>query len=340
MKYFQNVVNIVKDLLSPTGEERSYKDGMRKDKDGFMDINWCQCQVVKDWNDLRETFQKANARKAIAPTQFNPQSTRGHCIMVLQLEMPHPDMPGMKRMGRVYVCDLAGTEPAGDVVYALYKKLDDGEMKFIGAHRDPKKTKELQDQGKKINLSLMEMGTFFKKMAQAVKKKKLKPGKGIPGCNTYFLCKYLKDTMLQARTYLFCATRPEKRYHQYTFSTLGFAKNASVIKLKPKKATAAASPMELKLMAQIEQMKADHEAAMKARTGGDPDAKAKMDSEMTKMREQLADALANEKVRLKRTTFPFRFFHSILLNRTLLLGHRPSHTKPPTNIAPHTPTNK
>lgn len=42
--------------------------------------------------------------------------------MTLEVEMPHPDMPGMKRKGRVYVCDLAGTEPAGDIVYAMYEK--------------------------------------------------------------------------------------------------------------------------------------------------------------------------------------------------------------------------
>lgn len=42
--------------------------------------------------------------------------------MTLEVEMPHPEMPGMKRKGRVYVCDLAGTEPAGDIVYALYEK--------------------------------------------------------------------------------------------------------------------------------------------------------------------------------------------------------------------------
>lgn len=51
----------------------------------------------------------------------------------------------------------------------------------------------------KINLSLTEMSQFFMKMAEAVKKKKLKPGASIPGCNSYFLCKFLKDTMLQAR---------------------------------------------------------------------------------------------------------------------------------------------
>ena len=84
MKYFQNVVDIVRDLMSPTGEEQQYKVGMRKDEDGFMDIDWCSQKIIADWNDLRETFQVANARKAISPTQFNHQSSRGHWYV-------HPD---------------------------------------------------------------------------------------------------------------------------------------------------------------------------------------------------------------------------------------------------------
>ncbi len=259
MKYFQNVVDTVRDLMSPVAQEQQYKSGMRKDADGFTDIEWCQSVVLKDWNDLRKTFMAANARKAIAPTQFNHQSTRGHCIMTLEVEKPDPEREGMKQRGRVYVCDLAGTEPAGDIVYAEYKKVvfDNGDIehKYIGPHSDPSKSKELQDQGKKINLSLTEMAQFFMKMAEAVKANKLKPGMSIPGCNSYFLCKYLKDTMLQARTYLFCAIRPEVKFHNYTFSTLGFAKNASVIKLQPKKASTAASPAERKLMAELEEMK-------------------------------------------------------------------------------------
>eukprot|EP01035_Chromulina_nebulosa_P019765 gene19765-25699_t len=186
-------------------------------------------------------------------------STRGHCIMVLEVEMPHPDNSELKQRGRVYVCDLAGTEPAGDIVYAQYTKIqfdnNEFEYKFTGAHPDPKKTKELQDQGKKINLSLSEMAQFFMKMAEAVMKKKLTPGMSIPGCNSFFLCKYLKDTMLQARTYLFCAIRPEVEYLKYTFATLGFAKNASVVKLAPKKATVSASAAERRLMAELEAMK-------------------------------------------------------------------------------------
>ena len=66
---------------------------------------------------------------------------------------------------RIYVCDLVGTEPAGDIVCAKYdtQTLEDGtvERKYVGPDADVKKTKELQEEGKKINLSLTEMAQFF-----------------------------------------------------------------------------------------------------------------------------------------------------------------------------------
>ena len=46
-----------------------YKSGMKKDPDGFTDIEWCSSAVLDSWNDLRNAFKAANARKAIAPTQ-------------------------------------------------------------------------------------------------------------------------------------------------------------------------------------------------------------------------------------------------------------------------------
>mmetsp|Transcript_57361 Transcript_57361/g.134487 ORF Transcript_57361/g.134487 Transcript_57361/m.134487 type:complete len:1073 (+) Transcript_57361:60-3278(+) len=260
MKYFQNVVDIVRDLMSPQAMEKHYKNGMKKDSDGFMDIEWCQAKVLHSWKDFRQAFMTANARKAISPTQFNHQSTRGHCIMTLEVESPMPDDPSRKQRGRLYICDLAGTEPAGDIYYADYKVVDDGSgyKEYIckGPHGDQAKTKELQDQGKKINLSLSEMAQFFMKMADAVLHGKLKPGVSIPGCNSFFLCKYLKDTLLQAKTYLFCAIRPEVQFHKYTLATLNFAKNASVIKLQPKKTTTTGSEAERKLMEELEALKA------------------------------------------------------------------------------------
>ena len=298
MKYFQNVVDIVRDLMSPVGLEKSFKEGMRKDKDGFTDILWCSGSDLNSWDELRKTFLSANARKAIAPTQFNPQSTRGHCIMTLDIVMPQKDDPSQKKKGRIYVCDLAGTEPAGDVFYAQYKKVKqpDGTIEnlLVGPHKDTSKTKNLQNQGKKINLSLSEMAQFFMKMAQAIKKKKLKPGQSIPGCNSYFLCRYLKDTMLQARTYLFCAIRPECKFQNYTFSTCGFAKNASVIKLQPKKATVAATPKERKLMAELEKMKLMMEQMAKGGGGGggggshDAELQAQLEAAQAKLRAEMS----------------------------------------------------
>lgn len=299
MKYFQNVVDTVRDLMSPNAEEQHYKNGMRKDPDGFMDIEWCIFKVINNWNELRHTFTIANGRKAIAPTQFNAMSTRGHCVMVLEVEMPNPDNEAMKLRGRVYVCDLAGTEPAGDIVYAMYQKLvfDDGsyEYKYTGAHQDKKKTAELQDQGKKINLSLSEMAQFFMKMAEAHKAKKLKPGMSIPGCNSFFLCKYLKDTMLQARTYLFCAIRPEVEFLKYTFSTLGFARNASVVRLAPKKATTSCSPLERKLMAELDEMKLLVEQLRKQNASGASAGSGGPDTESARLIAELQAQLKEKK---------------------------------------------
>ena len=56
-----------------------------------------------------------------------------------------------------------------------------------------------------------------------------------------FLGKYLKKTILQAHTYLIAAVRPEVSYQHYTYSTLDFAHNASVVRLAPKSPWESAS---------------------------------------------------------------------------------------------------
>ena len=43
--------------------------------------------------------------------------------MTLEVNKPKEDDATMRQRGRVYICDLAGTEPAGDIVYAQYKKV-------------------------------------------------------------------------------------------------------------------------------------------------------------------------------------------------------------------------
>lgn len=70
-----------------------------------------------------------------------------------------------------------------------------------------------------------------------------------------------RSRLSSQRTYLFCAIRPEVTYHKYTFATLGFAKNASVVKLKPKMTTVKATLAEKKLMEELEQMKVQYGTA-------------------------------------------------------------------------------
>ena len=254
VKYFQNVVNTVRDLLSSSGEEQSDKSGLHKDASGFMDVNWCSTMVINTWEDLRLLIMDANKRKAIAPTQFNHQSTRGHCILILEVETTNQEMH--KQKGRLYICDLAGAEPAGDIVHAVYAKNSHGEDVYKGPHPDPLKTKALRAQGQKINLSLSEMTNFFRKMAAEAKANRLKPGQSIPGCNNYFLGRFLKDTMLKSKTYLFCAMRPEAAFTRYTVSTLQFADTASVVQLKPKKPLQRKmSPKEQKLFNELQTLK-------------------------------------------------------------------------------------
>ena len=103
--------------------------------------------------------------------------------------------------------------------------------------------------------------------------------------------------MLQARTYLFCAIRPEVKFHPYTFSTLGFAKNASVIKLQPKKATTAMTAKERKLMEELEQMKLMFENLKAQQGGGSGGDTSEKDAEIAKLQQMLAakqEAMVNE----------------------------------------------
>lgn len=64
-----------RDLMSPVIAEQHYKNGMKKDPNGFMDIEWCSSTVLNNWDDLRAAFMAANAKKAIAPTQVRLSSS-------------------------------------------------------------------------------------------------------------------------------------------------------------------------------------------------------------------------------------------------------------------------
>jgi len=73
----------IRDLMSPVISEQHYKNGMKKDENGFMDIDWCCSKVLNNWDELRSVFMQANAKKAIAPTQVGSPSLTSCCWLLL-----------------------------------------------------------------------------------------------------------------------------------------------------------------------------------------------------------------------------------------------------------------
>ena len=122
LRYFQNIVNDVRDLASPVGEEKNFKTGLHRDESGFMEFDWVSTVPLRTFSELCSTVKEANRRKALAATQFNWCSTRGHCILQLELTKPHASIPDVQTRCRLYVCDLAGTEPAADIVASVYDR--------------------------------------------------------------------------------------------------------------------------------------------------------------------------------------------------------------------------
>ena len=250
MKYFQNISDTVRDLLSPIGEEKKFGIGLRVYGDtGCKDLDWCLPILLKTWDDVRLNMKQANTRKNVFPTRFDHRSTHGHSILTLEVANPNLEVlkpirkVGNERHGRLYIYDLAGTEPAADIFYASYKKMEnpDGsiEHKLLGPHQDSRLTQDLQFQHHKSRASLAELAQLFLKTAQAIKNKKLtRCGQKVRGCSSRFICKFLKS-MLFARSqiYLISAIRPERSYIKHTASTLEFARNVSVTRLPSREPT-------------------------------------------------------------------------------------------------------
>ena len=56
LRYFQNIVNDVRDLNSAVGEEKHYKAGMHKDPEGFMGFDWIDAVRGKGSPSTRQKF--------------------------------------------------------------------------------------------------------------------------------------------------------------------------------------------------------------------------------------------------------------------------------------------
>ena len=240
MQYLQNVVDDVFDLIGGGTADKNSMTPERKPPH-FYEHAWATEVEMETFDDLLTHFRAAASRKQVSPTQFNPSSTRGHVVVIFKIVTPEG------REGRFYVCDLAGSEKAAEVKHYTYTFDADGDV--AESHPTPgaeglRQTEILVKQGIKINQSLTEMSSIFKKL-----KKDIQHGKtpSIVG-ESYWINKFLKKSLLASSVWLLCAIRPELGYspdpeasnkadidHQYemfTYNTLKFGQNASAIKTR------------------------------------------------------------------------------------------------------------
>ena len=124
--------------------------------------------------------------------------------MKIEGERDEDGIPGRMKVGRFYLCDLAGAEKPTELVEYVYEA-DGTKRKKKGRGQD-RINKHLLKQAITINKSLGELKRVFRHFKKlTVQEKKLSMP---PGIDTW-LCKYLKHAFTASKLYVFCAIRPE-----------------------------------------------------------------------------------------------------------------------------------
>ena len=176
--------------------------------DPFQAIGFCKELVLPNFHEFELAFVKAQTHKKVMATVNNPESTRGHIVVVFKVkiegERDEDGIPGRMKVGRFYLCDLAGAEKPTELVEYVYGA-DGTKRKKKGRGQD-RINKNLLKQAITINKSLGELKRVFRHFKKlTVQEKKLSMP---PGIDTW-LCKYLKHAFTASKLYVFCAIRPE-----------------------------------------------------------------------------------------------------------------------------------
>ena len=176
--------------------------------DPFQAVSYCKEMILSDFHEFELAFVGAQKHKKVMATVNNPESTRGHIVVVFKVkiegERDEDGVPGRMKVGRFYLCDLAGAEKPTELVEYVYSS-DGTKSKKKGRGQD-RINKNLLRQAITINKSLGELKRIFRhfKKLTTQNKKLTVP----PGIDTW-LCKYLKHAFTSSKLYVFCAIRPE-----------------------------------------------------------------------------------------------------------------------------------
>ena len=85
---------------------------MKEDKGKGIYVNDCTEVYVSNPEEMFEVMRAGSKNRSIAATRMNEKSSRSHSMFILTVYQKNTKTDASK-LGRLYFCDLAGSEKIG-----------------------------------------------------------------------------------------------------------------------------------------------------------------------------------------------------------------------------------
>jgi hypothetical protein len=199
--FIQIYLDKLQDLFNPEAPELK----INRDKDG-VSFPGIKEHIVKDAEDFKRLYEDGHQYRVITATKMNPESSRGHAALFIQIKsVPKDDPAGEVRSGKLFMIDLAG--------YERFSKT--GVQEGLMAQ-----------EAKTINASLLSLGN----VVQALSDK----SEHIPYRNAK-LTRMLEDAIGgRAKCSIVLTAGPSSEHMHETLGTLYFGSRAMAVKTNAK----------------------------------------------------------------------------------------------------------
>ncbi|ESL07438.1 kinesin [Trypanosoma rangeli SC58] len=199
--FIQIYLDKLQDLFNPEAPELK----IARDKHGVSFPGIVE-HTVKDEEDFRSLYDDGNQYRVITATKMNPESSRGHAALFIQVKsVPKDDPGGEVRSGKLFLIDLAG--------YERFSKtgVQEGQMAL---------------EAKTINASLLSLGNVVQALSDR--------SEHIPWRNAK-LTRMLEDAIGgRAKCSIILTAGPSSEHVHETLGTLYFGSRAMAVKTNAK----------------------------------------------------------------------------------------------------------
>ncbi|RNF15499.1 kinesin [Trypanosoma conorhini] len=199
--FIQIYVDKLQDLFNPEAPELK----ITRDKHGVSFPGIVE-HTVKDEEDFRRLYDDGNQYRVITATKMNPESSRGHAALFIQVKsIPKDDPGGEVRSGKLFLIDLAG--------YERFSKtgVQEGQMAL---------------EAKTINASLLSLGNVVQALSDRAEH--------VPWRNAK-LTRMLEDAIGgRAKCSIILTAGPSSEHMHETLGTLYFGSRAMAVKTNAK----------------------------------------------------------------------------------------------------------